>query len=65
MEGLERYRLGKKMSEKTAYAAVWLDDYDLTFGFPNLDELRSSGPLQAYVAELEKAKEEQTRGGRV
>lgn len=37
----------------------------LTFGFPNLDELKSGGPLQAYVAELGKAKEEQTRGGRV
>lgn len=36
------------MSEKTAYAAVWLDDYDLTFGVYRVFESR--GECLDYLA---------------
>lgn len=64
--GLEAYGLFEKntrLAEAKNKCLAEVMAHMLTFGFPNLDELRSSGPLQAYVAELRKTKEEQTCGG--
>lgn len=38
------------MSEKTAYAAVWLDDYNMTFGIYRVFESR--GECLDYLADM-------------